>query len=352
MATAQKTNFAPRFGFAYQVNPRLVVRGGYGIFYGGFENLGYDPNIGQNYPFAFGFSYPAVNDEQGVAITRADGSTCTPAISVETGFSCTVFNPALVVANKTNLLGLKAFQYNWKTPYTQGYNLTFEYELTPSLAATLGYVGNTVYHLPVSPGANAVSTINYAGQNVQNFRPYPDIGGVGYITTEGNSNYNGLQFSIQKHYANGLDFLGAYTWSKTRTDAGDLLNGGSVGGYRAPYLPGFGIQADYRNAPFDVTIVFHFSGGYELPFGKGRHFLSGSSGAVNQIAGGWQTSWSATVQEGQPLTIGCPTGTVTSLGCDALLVPGQNPYAGPNNVNQFLNPRGFHPALPVNFDRA
>ena len=341
VATAQNKNFAPRFGFAYQLNPKLVVRGGYGIFYGGFENLGYGPNIGQNYPFAFGFTYPLVNDVRGVAITRADGSVCTPAVFIETGFSCTVFDPSLVVANGTNPLALKAFQYDWKTPYTQGYNLTFQYSLTPSVTASVGYVGNVVFHLPVSVGANALSQVLPPGLNQQNFRPYADFGSAGYITTEGNSHYNGLQVSVQKHYSNGMNFLGAYTYSRTRTDAGDLLNGGSVGGYRAPYLPNFGIQADYRDAPFDVTNVFHFSGGYQLPFGKGKRFLSRSRGAVNQIAGGWQLNWSATVQGGQPLTIGCVATTRTGLGCNALLVPGQDPRAGPNNVDQFLNPKAF-----------
>ena len=53
----QKNNFAPRVGFAYQVTPKLVVRGGVGLFYNSFENQGYGPNIGENYPFVFNFDY-------------------------------------------------------------------------------------------------------------------------------------------------------------------------------------------------------------------------------------------------------------------------------------------------------
>ena len=49
----QKTNIAPRVGFAYQVNPKLVARGGFGLFFNSFENQGYGPNIGENYPFVF-----------------------------------------------------------------------------------------------------------------------------------------------------------------------------------------------------------------------------------------------------------------------------------------------------------
>src|SRR6267378_6098720 len=57
LGNSQKTNFAPRFGFAYQVNPKLVARGGFGIFYNGFENRGFSPNLGENYPFQFNFSF-------------------------------------------------------------------------------------------------------------------------------------------------------------------------------------------------------------------------------------------------------------------------------------------------------
>src|SRR5205823_13399991 len=57
LGSSQKTNFAPRFGFAYQVTPKFVARGGFGIFYNGFENRGYSPNIGENYPFQFNFHF-------------------------------------------------------------------------------------------------------------------------------------------------------------------------------------------------------------------------------------------------------------------------------------------------------
>ncbi len=57
LVQTQKDNFAPRVGFAYQVTPKLVVRGGFGVFFNSFENQGYGPNIGENYPFVFNLSY-------------------------------------------------------------------------------------------------------------------------------------------------------------------------------------------------------------------------------------------------------------------------------------------------------
>ena len=100
--------------------------------------------------------------------------------------------------------------------------------------------------------------------------------------TSGSSYYHGLQTKVEKHFAGGLNFLATYTFSKVFSDAHDLLNGGSTGtsgganvnGYRAPSIPGFGIKGDYGLAPFDIRHVFHFSGGYELPFGKNKRFLS------------------------------------------------------------------------------
>ncbi len=57
LGRSQKYNFAPRVGFAYQVTPKLVARGGFGLFYNGFENRGFSPNLGENYPFQFNFQY-------------------------------------------------------------------------------------------------------------------------------------------------------------------------------------------------------------------------------------------------------------------------------------------------------
>jgi hypothetical protein len=326
LGNSQNTNFAPRLGFAYQVNPKLVVRGGFGIFYNGFENRGYSPNIGENYPFQFQFNFPEPNAE--TPITFPGCATAGPGNSgtLETGFSCTPLNPLLVNANGLGLLGI---QFNYQTPYTISDNLTVQYQLTPSMSIQAGYVSSLAHHLEVFPNTtNAVSTILPANANAQLAIPFPDFGrNPSYAATEGNSNYHSLQTKLEKQFSNGLTFLGTYTWSKALTDADDLLNGGSgqssaggnVNGYRAPGIPGFGIQADYGLASFDIRNVFHFSGGYELPFGKGKHFMSDASGGMNKLIGGWSINWSSTFQGGQPIEIGCPTQTAAGIACGALL---------------------------------
>lgn len=337
LGKSQNTNFAPRFGFAYQVSPKMVVRGGYGIFYGGFENRGYSPNIGENYPFQFNFQFFNPDPEHPISLTNPDGSTCAAALTFEVGFSCTPLNPALVNAKG---LALRGIQYNYITPYTQSANFITQYELTPNDSFWIGYVGSFARHLEVFPGSNRVSEILPPGLNQSAYAPFPDFGyNPSYAATEGNSYYHSLQTNYQHRFAGGFALLANYTYSKVRSDAKDLLNG-NVNGYRAPYLPRFGIQGDYGLADFDVRNVVHVSGSYELPFGKGRRWVS-SSGAANAILGGWTTNWILTLQDGQPMSFFCSVSTQSGMGCIPLLVPGQNPIGGPHNVNRWLNPKAF-----------
>jgi len=336
------------------------VRGGYGIFYGGFENRGFSPNIGENYPFQFNFNYASPNGEtpiSSVTFPNFAGTSCANYFSFESGFNCTPLQTSLVQANGLSLRGI---QYNYKTPYTQGYNLMFQYELMPSMTLTVGYVGNVVSHLEVFPGANEPSQILLPNVNILMtsapgkglYLPFPDFGeGGSYAATEGNSHYNSLQMSVEKRYAAGLNFLGTYTYSGCRSDSGDLLNGGSIG-YRAPYIPGFGIQGDYGNCDFLIRNVFHFSGGYELPFGKGKRYASGVTGFANQLISGWSTQWIITAEGGQPQTIGCPIGTAAYVGCNDLLIPGVDPH-GSGAPDHFYNAAAFtQPCAPAGFTQA
>ena len=74
---------------------------------------------------------------------------------------------------------------------------------------------------------------------------------------------------------------------------------------------------------FDIRNVFHLSGGYELPFGKGKRFL-GNSGFASKVFGGWSINASAVLQGGQPITLTCPSGTGHDTGCYDFIVPGQS----------------------------
>ena len=213
-------------------------------------------------------------------------------------------------------------------------NFTLQYQLTPTLTAQVGYVTSLARHLEVFPNSNNPTLVLPTGTQLTNTAgadgtvgsgalpasagglPFPDFGqGSSYAITSGNSFYHGLQTRLEKRFADGLSFLATYTWSKTRTDAVDLLNGGSNAGYRAPDVVGAGIHYDYGLAPFDIRNVFHLSGEYELPFGKDKRYLN-NSGAVSKIFGGWSVNTSIVLQGGQPITFSCPSGT--SSAADAM----------------------------------
>jgi hypothetical protein len=331
-----KDDFSPRVGFAYKLTSKLVIRGAYGIFYGSYENAA----LGRfnSYPFSIMLGFPSPDTAH--PITYSNGSIGT----LETGLTGFSFDPTTMNASG---LGLNGEQYNYRSPYTQSYNLSLQYQLTPNQTIQLGYVGNNARHLQEGVGSNLNSEMLPPSLNPQDYVAYPDFGrGAGYEAEEGDSYYNALQAVFERRFSQGFNFLGNYTYSKCRSDGQDNLNTTSIM-YRAPYLPNFGIQGDYGLCDFDTRQVAHFSGGYAIPFGQGKRFLRSSSGIVDGLVGGWRTNWILTLQDGQPFTIGCPIGTTAGFGCWALKVPGQNPNAGPHNVDHWLNPAAYANPLPA-----
>jgi hypothetical protein len=345
----QKNNYAPRVGFAYQADQKLVIRGGFGLFFNSFENQGYGPNIGENYPFQFSFTEaPLVSptaDPNSIQVAPisygtpfAGCSTAGPGpvgggtSNLESGASCIQFNPAFTDASN---LGLQGLQFNYQTPRTYSANLTLQYSLTRTLSAQASYVFTDGQDLQAGIGANNVTGLLAAGAPTNNTAnpgaggtvPFPNFSGGSYQATIGGSRYHGLQTKLEQQYSNGLSLLLAYTFSKTMGDAGDLLNGGNNGGYRAASVPGLGPKFDWGLADFNIAQVVHFSGGYELPFGKDKKFLN-QGGLANAIVGGWSTNWIVTLQGGQPLNFGCPTGTTSGTNCNDIRVAGQSQQLG------------------------
>ena len=326
----QKLNFSPRVGFAYLLNNKLVLRGGYGIFYGGFENSS-QYNWG-SFPFQYHLDY--ANTVPNEPIIFPNGAHAT----LETGLSGINLTPAEVSPYGVSFQGE---DYHIPTPYTQSYNFTVQYQLAPNDSFQVGYVGNTVRHLGVYINANSPQLMLPPAANSLAYAPFPSFSSYdNYTHFQGNSFYNGLQVTYEHRLSFGLSTLANYTWSKCRTDATDLLNETNYG-YRAPTLPGFGIQGDYQLCNYDIKNVFHLSGTYDLPFGRGRQLLRNSSGMVNAVLGGWNTNFILTLQGGQPGTVGCPLTTAAGLGCIAFLVPGNNIYASHRSVDGWLNPAAF-----------
>jgi hypothetical protein len=332
LSQVQKNNFAPRFGFAYQATRRLVVRGGYGIFYGAFENRGGSPSLGYNYPFQYTFSYPTPNSVSPVVFPNGTVAT------IANGLSSIPLDPSQVNAAGLNLRGIQLY---YKTPYVQSYNLTLQYQLSSHDSFDAAYVASLSRHLETFAGSNLQSVLLPPGTNPQNYVPFQDFArNSSYADTIGTANYHALQTKYERRMAGGLNVLFSYTYSKTRTDAGDLLSGGGVAGFRAPGIPGWGIQKDTGLAPFDIRNAVSASGSYDLPVGKGRRFMSNPNRIAGFLLGNWSTNWILTLDDGQPQTISCTKTTGAGTNCYALYT-GVDPYSGKHNVQQFYNPAAF-----------
>lgn len=330
LTNVQTTNVAPRIGIAFRASDRWVVRAGYGIYYGAFENRGGYPSLGYNYPFQYSFSFPSPNPA--TPIQYSNGAYATLA----TGLTAIPLNPTLVEGSG---LALRGIQLNYKTPYYENYNFSLQHELSGNTSLTLAYVGGLAKHLEASPGTNMQSVLLPLNYNPQNYVPFQDFSrGSPYLDTIGISSYNALQATLQRRFQHGLTFLVSYSWQKTLTDAGDSLNGGGLRGYRAAGI--IGIRGDYGPAAFDIRHAFSASGTYELPVGKGKPLLANSSRLAQFLLGNWSTNWIFTYNTGQPQTIGCATGTGAGTGCFADPVLGVNPYAN-QSVSHFYNAAAF-----------
>ena len=335
LVETQKYNIAPRIGFAYQLTPKVVVRVGYGMFYGGLENEGVQANLGGNYPFEVNYKYTSPDDGTPIIYPITLNYA-----TLEQGLAPIPLTPPAATANELELRGI---QRNFKNPYTQTVNLTVQYQRTNNDLIEVSLVGSTGTHLLINPGLNEVGEMLPTFQQRQAYQPFLNFAyGSSYLATTGNSKYTSGQLQYVRNLGHGLSFLANYTYARNRTDALDFFNLANPQTYRAPYIPTFGLTGDYQQADFNVRNAVHFSGGYDLPFGPGRQFLANKGDLRGKVLGGWTINWILTVESGQPMTIPCTITTASGAGCDALLAQGANPNAGPHNVNQFWNPAAFY----------
>jgi hypothetical protein len=337
LGNAQKTNFAPRVGFAYRLRPNLVVRAGYGISYGALGNLGYGGTLGTNYPFVYTVTFNSPDSQHPLPLSNGQPAT------IENAFTTVnLQDPTILNGKGLNLYGR---QYNFQTPYVQTMNLAVQDQITNHDSIEIGYVGTLGRHLDNLGYFNSPSEILPPGTNPQNYIPFQSFAiNSTYETTNANSNYNALQTTFEHQFGWGASLLANYTYSKCMSDQHTQASQNPL--YRAEWLPGFGIGADYALCDIDATHLVHVAGSYQLPVGRGRTFLSKSNKVVDTLLGGWAVNWIYSYQSGQPFTINCPVSTTSDFGCFADVVSGQNMYAGLHNQTQWLNPAAFsQPAL-------
>ncbi len=319
LIASPSVNLAPRIGFAYQPLENTVVRGGFGIFYGGLESVGANPNLGSNYPFQFLDNFNPPN--------CAANSCPSSGITLEQGFSQALTQG---IQNFISVPGLTGIDPSIKTPYTMGYNLTVEQSITKNMVATVGYVGNVARHLGVYIDINAPRALVNAAQDPTPERPFPDFGGTTYTSYSGVSTYNALQAKLEKRFSNGLNFLATYTYSHALDDAQTPLTplaNNTDSGYRNTAL--IPVIDDYSNSPWDTRQRFTFNGMYDLPYGSTRNHKFNTT-LSNVLLGDWSTSLTFAAQTGNPLSVYPDITTASGGYANAILIrnpskPGGSP---------------------------
>jgi hypothetical protein len=328
LSKAQKTNFAPRLGFAYTLGTRTVIRGGYGIAFSSIQGAGSNANISENYPFVVHANLAAVgctlNKSCPSLTTAAQNYTGVPNVTLETGLGAQLSSGITNFVSSPGLFGRSPFI---NTPYTQSFNLTVQHSITPNFAATVAYVGNVGRHLTTIISSDPSLAIFPSGTNTNKATPFPLFSNSNILSFGAASSYNSLQVTVEKRASHGLYFLSTYTWAHAMDDSVDPLGGGT--GYRDTGL--IPVSYEYTLSNYDVRNRFTFNGNYALPFGKGRAFLNDSRWA-DETVGGWSLSLTYQAQSGLPFTLGS-SNVSTVAGASARPIRVGNPFAGGGSPN-------------------
>ena len=284
-------NFEPRVGIAWDVwhDGKTIVRSGYG--WAADQFLPGAVALTGNPPYANPF--------------RFSGSVLKPFTSFAT----------LTTDAAASGVAITTTDHNFKNAYVQSYNLNIQQEITPSTAVMIGYFGSKGTHLRQNINLNQPFYDNpVTGHQTKPFTfiaansPILPGAALGASLTDrvsnGNSNYNALWVTANRHFAKGLQFSANYTWSKS-------LDYASQAGAAQPENS-LNVRGDYGPSDFDARHRFTFNGVYDLPF-KG-----------NRLVDGWRLSGILSLQTGNPLNIlaGTPVTIPGISGASASLFTG------------------------------
>jgi hypothetical protein len=229
---------------------------------------------------------------------------------LQTGFNLSL-DPNLATVTSVRL---RAVNPDAVDPLVDQWNIGIQRLLPGNMVATLDYVGTKGTHLSTlrslnQPLLNANGTIMTIQGTLTPILPYPLLGPIEYRDNGGNSSYHGGELTLEKRFSSGLSFRTAYTFSKSIDGSQEHLASGGTGSFTQN-------NRDLRErrgpSDFDVKHRFVASYIYELPFGKGRRYLTG--GPLAEILGGWRISGLGNVRTGRPFTARAGNNDTTLAG--------------------------------------
>jgi hypothetical protein len=379
---APYSDFAPRIGFAWQpiTGGKLVVRGGFGIFY---NRIGLDSVVHafeQGAPYAQTYDYN-VGGARWAAATLAQPYPALNLVPLASnpviGFSPRFADPSTANSPAPVNSGLStplSYTNGVHIPLVREYSLGIQYEFAPSWVLDLGYVGSSGINLNnynhnrnqavlFSPSNDPYglcqvvggSTICNTAGNAAFRVPYLgyEAAGVNASDADGYSNYNSLQVSVRHQFSHGLTMQAAYTWSKALSDIFDFntanINDASC------------VKCQYGNVAFNRAHRLAVNYSYDLPFGKG------TTGITNKVIAGWNVSGVTIAQTGDRLTFfsqnaGTAFGTSTTSYLTGLATPDfcpgfsnrnvKNPGSTKANLGEYYNLAAFCTPAVVPFGDA
>ncbi len=292
-------DFAPRVGFAYAADAKTAIRGGFGVSFVHYTRAGSGDILPINAPQA---QFASVTQIAPTATNHcatlpaqiiAIGST-TPSCyaTAEQGFPSglvTSFNPAT-----DNITWIPA---NTRDSYVESYFLDVQRQLRKNIVFDLAYVGNHSVKLQGFLNGNQKNpAVVTNGQFTRPFGNWPSD--ITEALNEFYGNYNSLQARYEQRMTGGLTLLNSFTWEHSLDNASASLEGNTPSPQNA-----FNIAADYAQSDYNLPVSNVTSLIYELPFGRGRQFMSHASGLVDSVLGGWQLSLVNTAQAGTPFNI-------------------------------------------------
>ncbi len=269
-------DWGPRLGFAYALDSKTAVRGGYGISYAHYTRAGSGDILAINAPNALFVS--VTQPKPGAAGYRTVSQGYPPGLA-------TTFSPA--TDNITYV------PKNTRDSYVQDYFLSVQRELAKNILLDVAYVGN---HGAKLQGFLNVNQINPATGFTRPFTKWPSD--ITEALNEFWSHYDALQVRYEQRSVAGLTLLNSFTWSNSLDNASASLEGNTP----SPQ-DGNNIAADYSQSDYNLPVANITSLVYDLPVGRGREFLGRSNSLVNGLIGGWQVSAINTMQAGTPFNL-------------------------------------------------